>query len=102
MLNVKSNSRVQASSLPPPRKYYFHTASELAVHTDDSGVVLSDLAAAHRYAVSAIWNYLRCNTEEQDWRGWHVKIADDTGRTLVIVLFPAVQRMAFDPHGASE
>ena len=101
MLNVKSNSRVQASSLPPPRKYYFHTASELAVHTDDSGVVLSDLAAAHRYAVSAIWNYIRSDTEEQDWKGWHVKIADETGRTLVIVLFPAVQRKAFDPHGAS-
>ena len=73
----------------------------LAVHTDDSGVVLSDLAAAHRYAVSAIWNYMRCDTEEQDWRGWHVKIADDTGRTLVIVLFPAVQRKACDANGAS-
>ena len=101
MLNVKSNSRVQASSLPPPRKYYLHIASELTVHTDDSGVVLSDLAAAHRRAVSLIWNYMRCDTEEQDWKGWHVKIADDTGRTLVIVLFPTAWSRTFDPHGAS-
>ena len=92
MLNVKSDSRAQASRLPV-RKYYFHIASEFSVHTDDSGVVLNDLAAAHRYAVSAIWNYMRCDTEEQDWRGWHVKIADDTGRTLVIVLFPTARRL---------
>ena len=102
MLNVKSNSRVQASSLPPPRKYYLHIASALTVHTDDDGAMFSDLAAAHRCAVSLIWNCMRSANEEQDWKGWHVKIADDTGRTLVIVLFPAVQRMAFDPHGASE
>ena len=83
-------------------KYYLHIASKVRVHTDDRGVMLSDLAAAHRYAVSAIWNYMRCDTEEQDWKGWHVKIADDTGRTLVIVLFWAVQRKALNANGASE
>ena len=87
MLSVKADSRAQASRLPV-RKYYFHIASESSVYTDDSGVVLNDLAAAHRYAVSPIWNYMRCDTQEQDWRSWHVTIADDTGRTLVIVLFP--------------
>ena len=101
MLSVKGNLRALAVRPAPPRKYFLHIASELTVHTDDSGVVLSDLAAAHRRAVSLIWNYMRCDTEEQDWKGWHVKIADATGRTLVIVLFPAVQRKAFDPHGAS-
>ena len=100
MLSVKGDSYAQ-SLLLPQRKYYFHVATEFTVHTDDSGVMLNDLAAAHRYAVSAIWNYLRCNTEEQDWRGWHVKIADDTGRTLVIVLFPTAWSRTFDPHGAS-
>ena len=101
MLSVKADSRAQGLQPPPRSKYYFHIASESSVHTDDNGVMLSDLAAAHRYAVSAIWNYMRCDTEEQDWRGWHVKIADDTGRTLVIVLFPAVQRKACDANGAS-
>ena len=101
MLSVKRNPRALGSSPPQPRKYYLHIASELTVHTDDNGAMFSDLAAAHRRAVSLIWNYMRCDTEEQDWKGWHVKIADDTGRTLVIVLFPAVQRKAFDPHGAS-
>ena len=86
MLSVKSDSRAQGLLLPQ-RKYYFHVATEL-IHADDSGVMLNDLAAAHRYAVSAIWNYIRFDTEEQDWKGWHVKIADETGRTLVIVLFP--------------
>jgi len=101
MLSVKGNPRALGSSPPQPRKYYLHIASELTVHTDDNGAMFSDLAAAHRRAVSLIWNYMRCDTEEQDWKGWHVKIADDTDRTLVIVLFPAVQRKAFDPHGAS-
>ena len=101
MLSVKGNPRALGSSPPQPRKYYLHIASELTVHTDDNGAMFSDLAAAHRRAVSLIWNYMRCDTEEQDWKGWHVKIADETGRTLVIVLFPAVQRKAFDPHGAS-
>ena len=101
MLSVKGNPRALGSSPPQPRKYYLHIASELTVHTDDNGAMFSDLAAAHRRAVSLIWNYMRCDTEEQDWKGWHVKIADDTDRTLVIVLFPAGQRKAFDPHGAS-
>ena len=100
MLSVK-DTRAQGSRPSPLRKYYLDIASEFTVHTDDRGVMLGDLAAAHRYAVSAIWNYMRCDTEEQDWRGWHVKIADDTGRTLVIVLFPAVQRKACDANGAS-
>ena len=101
MLSVKADSRAQGLQPPPRSKYYFHIASESSVHADDNGIMLSDLAAAHRYAVSAIWNYMRCDTEEQDWRGWHVNIADDTGRTLVIVLFPALQRKACDANGAS-
>jgi hypothetical protein len=101
MLSVKGDARVQGLHLPL-RKYYFHIASEVTVHTDNSGVALNDLAAAHRYSVSAIWNYMRCDTEEQDWRGWHVKIADDTGRALVIVLFSAVQLKALNANGASE
>ena len=101
MLSVKGDSRAQSLRPPPRSKYYFHIASEFAVHTDDSGVVLGDLAAAHRYAVSAIGSYMRCDTEEQDWRGWHLKIADETGRTWLIVLFPAVQRKALDANGAS-
>ena len=100
MLSVKSDSRAQGSSLPLLRKYYLNVASDCKIYADDSGAMFSDLAAAHRRAVSLIWNCMRSDTEEH-WKGWHVKIADDTGRTLVIVLFPAVQRKAFDPHGAS-
>lgn len=87
MLNVKGDSRAQGSR-PPLRKFYFHIASECVVHADTGGIMLSDLEAAHRYAVSAISSYMRCDPEEQDWIGWHIKIADDTGQTLVIVLFP--------------
>ena len=91
MLNVKGDSRAQGSR-PPLCKYYFHIASECMVHADTHGIMLSDLAAAHHYAVSAISNYMRCDPEEQDWIGWHIKIADDTGQTLVIVLFPTALR----------
>ena len=53
MLSVNGDSCAQGSRLPL-RKYYLHIASEFTAHTDDRGVMLSDLAAAHRYAVSAI------------------------------------------------
>ena len=101
MLSVKSDSPAQCSSLPPLRKYYLNVASDCKIYADDSGAMFSDLAAAHRYAVSVICNCMRLDTEEQDWRGWHVKIADDTGRTLVIVLFPTAWSRTFDPRGAS-
>ena len=90
MLSVNGDSCAQGSRLPL-RKYYLDIASEFTVHTDDRGVMLSDLAAAHRCAVSVISNCMRGVTEKQDWSGWHVKITDDTGRTLVIVLFPTAQ-----------
>ena len=93
MLSVKGDSRAPASR-QPLCKYYFHIASESTFHNDDRGVMLGDLEAAHRYAVSVICNCMRLDTEEQDWRGWRVKIADDTGRTLVVVPFAAVQRKA--------
>ena len=95
MLSVKANSRAQASLLPP-RNYYFHIASKCKVYADDRGGMLSDLAAALNCAVSTISNCMRCDTEEQDWRGWHVKIADDTGRTLVIVPFSSVWGGTFE------
>jgi hypothetical protein len=44
---------------------------------------------------------MRFDTEEQDWRNWHVKIADDTGRTLVIVLFPTAWLREAGPYGTS-
>jgi hypothetical protein len=99
MLSVKGDPVAQAPR-PPQHKYYFHIASECRVYADDRGVMLSDLAAAHRRAVSLIWKCMRLDKEEQDWRGWHVKITDDTGRSLVIVLFPPspVQRKEMIDH----
>ena len=97
MLSVK-DTRAQGSRPSPLRKYYLHIVSDFKVYTDDRGVMLSDLAAAFNCAVSTISNCMSCDTEEQDWRGWHVKIADDTGRTLVIVLFPPVQRKEMIDH----
>ena len=81
-------------------KYYLHVASKCTVYNDDRGVVLSDLAAAHRCAVSVILNCMREVTEKRDWRGWYVKIADETG-TLIIVLFPTAWLKAIGPHSAS-
>jgi len=97
MLSVKGDPRAQAPCLPL-RKYYLHIASECRVYADDRGVMLSDLAAAHGRAVSLVWKCMSLDKEEQDWRRWHVKIADDTGRTLVIVLFPPVQRKEMIDH----
>ena len=80
-------------------KYYLHIVSKSTVYADDRGVMLGDLAAAHRCAVSVIRNCMRGDAEKQDWRGWHVKIADDTGRALVIVLFPTARRLLLHATG---
>jgi len=101
MLSVKGDSRAQSLRPPPRSKYYFHIASEVTVHTDDSGVVLNELAAAHRRAVSLIWKCMSLDKEEQDWRRWHVKNADDTGRTLIIVLFPIAWLRLSNPDHTS-
>ena len=90
MLSVKADSLAQGLC-PPQRKYYFHIASECVAHADNRGVFLSDLAAAHRCAISVISKCIYCDPEEQDWSGWHVKIADYTGRTLMIVPFTALR-----------
>ena len=87
MLSAKSHPIAQAPRLPLC-KYYFHIASDSSLYADDRGVMLSDLATAHRRAVSLIWKCMSLDKEEKDWRRWHVKITDDTGRSLVIVLFP--------------
>jgi hypothetical protein len=81
------------------KKYYLHITSKCTVYADDRGVMLDDLAAAHRCAISVIRNCMCGDTEKQDWRGWHVKIADDTGRTLVIVLFPTARPLLLHATG---
>ena len=100
MLSVKGDPRAQAPRLPLC-KYYFHIASECRVYTDDRGVMLSDLATAHRRAVSLIWKCMSLDKDEQDWRRWHVRIADDTGRSLVIVLFPTAWLREAGSYGTS-
>ena len=101
MLSVKGYSRAQASRFRL-RKYYLHIVSDCTVHSDQRGAMLPDLADAHRYAVSLIWHCMRYDTEEQDWRGWRVEIADDTRRTLVVVPFTTVPSEAFARRHASK
>ena len=54
MLSLKGDLPAQESH-PPPRRYYLHIVSEYKVYADYRGVMLSDLATAHRRAVSLIW-----------------------------------------------
>ena len=54
MLSLKGDLPAQDLHLPP-RRYYLHIVSEYKVYADYRGVMLSDLATAHRRAVSLIW-----------------------------------------------
>lgn len=69
-------------------KYYLHVVSKDARFADDRGVDLNDLAAAHRYAVTVIYQCMRFDSEEKNWRDWQINIADCTGKVLLTVVFP--------------
>ena len=101
MLSVKGDSRAQGSRLPRRANIISILHQNLRFIPTIAGsclAILRPLTAtpSRQYGITCV-AILRSRTGE----GWHVKIADDTGRTLVIVLFPAVWRRAYGPHRAS-
>jgi hypothetical protein len=69
-------------------KYFFHVIEADFCHEDPTGTQLADLKKAHWHAMRLIVEVIDRFPEETDWRRWHVKVADERGRTALIVRFP--------------
>jgi hypothetical protein len=70
-------------------RFYFHISTKENVLRDEEGVELADLATAHDCGIQIMYGTMLYDPEEQDWRGWMIKIADAKSRTLLTLLYPA-------------
>jgi hypothetical protein len=70
-------------------RFYFHVSTQDDVLRDEEGVELTDLAAAHACGIQLMYGTMLYDLEEEDWRGWMIRIADAKGRTLLTLLYPA-------------
>jgi len=83
-------------SLP---RFYFHVSTMDDVFPDEEGVELADLAAAHDCALRIMHRTMLSDPEEQNWRGWMIKIADAKSRTLLTLLYPARKSIRRETSG---
>jgi hypothetical protein len=70
-------------------RFYFHVSAIDDMFPDEEGMELADLAAAHDCAMRLMHRTMLFDPEQQDWRGWMIKIADAKSRTLLTLLYPA-------------
>jgi hypothetical protein len=80
-------------------RFYFHVSTMDDVFPDEEGVELADLAAAHDCALRIMHRTMLSDPEEQNWRGWMIKIADAKRRTLLTLLYPARKPIRREPFG---
>lgn len=70
-------------------RFYFHISSADQENIPDcEGMELRDLDAAHHRACHIVDETMRW-VDQDSWRGWRVRVADDAGRTALVVLYPA-------------
>jgi hypothetical protein len=79
-------------------RYYFHFVSKDEFIPDYDGVVLEDLKVAHGHAMRLILQTVRAMPSE-DFRHWHVEVADESQFVALTVLFPAPPPVAGSPFG---
>ena len=68
--------------------YFFDISNRDESFQDTGGVDCESLPGAHFYAVELICKTMLFDKAERNWRGWHVDIADSSGRHLLTVLYP--------------
>ena len=69
-------------------RFHFHFSSKDGFFQDPNGRELEDIGAAHRHALLLIEKAVLLLSHELDWTGWSIDVSDQTGRTLLCVLFP--------------
>lgn len=75
------------------QRYYFEIKIDDILIADDQGRDCRDLADAHAHAAKIVADCVRfCPPEPMGSRG-RIAVADDTGRRLLTVLFPAGDRL---------
>jgi hypothetical protein len=67
--------------------YFFHMASKEQQLVDEKGREMSCIRAAHQHALYLI-NQALTYLKPDDVKGWMVKVANGSGCTELIVLFP--------------
>ena len=67
-------------------RFFFHLRSKDNTICDEKGLDFNDLAAAHHHARMMI--YKMASIDDIDWRGWSIKVTDDSHRSVLSVLFP--------------
>lgn len=73
-------------------RFSFRFAAKDHVVLDEIGKYMADLYEAHAYALSMIRGIQSISPAEDDWRGWTVKIIDESGHGVLTVMFPNPRR----------
>lgn len=70
---------------------YFHLVHTHERILDETGIEVSDLEAAHYYALKAIQELRQEGDEETDWNGWQLQVTDASGRILLEIPLDTAQ-----------
>ncbi|MBM6581671.1 hypothetical protein ILT44_15850 [Microvirga sp. BT689] len=71
---------------------YFHLVHTHERILDETGIEVSDLEAAHYQALKAIQElHDEGESDEVDWRGWHLEVTDASGKVLFSIPLDATQ-----------
>jgi len=62
---------------------FFHLVHTHERILDETGIEVSDLEAAHYYALKAIQELRQEGDDETDWGGWQLQVTDASGRILL-------------------
>jgi hypothetical protein len=68
------------------QRFFFNFTSKDGNICDNKGRELSDLATAHRHAMSLIYKMI--SMDDVDWTGWSISVTDASNRAVLTVLFP--------------
>jgi hypothetical protein len=65
---------------------FFHLISNDDTILDDAGIEVRDIQTAWSEAIKAIHEMRQeFDGAEEDWRGWHLNVADDDGHVLFVM-----------------
>ena len=70
-------------------RYYFNVVSNTEMFPDDDGMLLTDDAAARRYAIHLVFKTMQFDPDAEDWRGWRIDVLHAERRFVLAVIYPS-------------